>query len=317
MPDVALTVIDEILDSNTEFKISDIWNNKDLHELAISKFFTLLDKRLELCHKALLKRYDTLKGTKSDVAPILWQDGALARLKPGETIDSLLVGGYSTTSLGYVGLFETVKSLTGLSHTDPSVRDFAISIVKHLSEKCDEWNKELNLGFSLYGTPEESTTYKFAKTLQKHTTKIDGVNDKNYVINSYHVDVKEDISAFDKLSFESQFQDYTTGGAISYVEVPNMVNNIPAIIVVLQHIYENVMYAEMNCKLDCCMDCGYEGEILLIKNKNNKLIWKCPNCGCTDQSHMNIVRRVCGYLSNANVINQGRLSEIGDRKLHL
>lgn len=186
MPDVALTVIDEILDSNTEFKISDIWNNKDLHELAISKFFTLLDKRLELCHKALLKRYDTLKGTKSDVAPILWQDGALARLKPGETIDSLLVGGYSTTSLGYVGLFETVKSLTGLSHTDPSVRDFAISIVKHLSEKCDEWNKELNLGFSLYGTPEESTTYKFAKTLQKHTTKIAGVNDKNYVINSYH-----------------------------------------------------------------------------------------------------------------------------------
>lgn len=302
---MALTVRDELKDVPV--------GDKKL----IDEFWKLLDERLEMCHRVLKLRRKTLFGTKSDVAPILWQHGALARLKKGETIDKLLVGGYSTTSLGYVGLWETVMALTRKSHMDPEVKPFAISIVKKLKETCDMWNVGENAGYSLYGTPEESTTYKFAKALQKHDTVIPGVNDKTWVTNSYHTDVREEVDAFTKLTNESEFQAYTTGGAVSYVEVPNLNNNIPAILALLKHIYDNIMYAELNCKLDCCQMCKYEGEIDLVENEHKKLVWKCPNCGNTDSSTMNIVRRVCGYLSNANVMNQGRLGDIKNRVLHL
>lgn len=325
LPDVAISVADDLIEKgivsyDKENNRFSWFNDEKQREVVIDEFWKLLKARVEMCHRVLQIRRKTLFGTKSDVAPILWQHGALARLKKGETIDKLLVGGYSTTSLGYVGLFETVKTLTGESHTgtsDNKVKELALSIVKFLKESCDKWNVDEKAGYSLYGTPEESTTYKFAKTLQKHKVVIPGVNDKNYVINSYHTDITEKVDAFTKLTNEAPYQAYTTGGAISYVEVPNMTNNIPAVLAVLKHIYENIMYAELNCKLDCCMECGFEGEIPLIENEHHKLIWKCPNCGCTDNSRMNIVRRVCGYLSNANVMNQGRLADIKNRVLHL
>ena len=325
LPDVALTAIDELVASKeleyskTKDSEYESWfSNKEQQNKIKERFWKILSERLELCHRSLKIRRDRLRGTKSDVAPILWQHGAYARLKSGETIDRFLNGGYTTTSLGYVGLWETVKSITGHSHTDDEVKDFAISILKRLNDACDEWNEaENNAGYSIYGTPEESTTYKFAKTLQKHDVVIGGINDKNFVMNSYHTDIREKVDAFTKLTNESVFQEYTKGGAISYVETANLKNNIPAILSVLKHIYENTLYAELNCKLDCCMECKYEGEIPLEKNEHGKLIWKCPSCGCTDQSKMNIVRRVCGYLSNANVMNQGRLADIKNRVLHL
>ena len=285
----------------------------------MKEFWKLLDERLELCHKALRIGCEYLKGTKSDVAPILWQDGALARLKPGETIDKFLKGGYSTTSLGYVGLYETMMALTGKPHTDESNKEFAINLVKYLKEKCDYWNTlpDDDYGYSLYGTPEESTTYKFATALQKRHGIIKDITDKLYVINSYHWNVKDGIDAFTKISTEALFQKYTTGGAISYVETPSMINNIPAVLAVMQHIYDNIMYAELNCKLDYCQKCGYDGEIIMVEDENKKLMWKCPNCGNTDTNSMNVIRRVCGYLSNTNKMCIGRLQDIKNRALNL
>lgn len=307
LPDIALTIRDKYGENSI--------NNSEI----MKEFWNLLNERLELVHRALLIRAHYLEGTLSDVAPILWQDGALARLKPGEKIDPLLKGGYSTISLGYVGIYETVMALTGKSNTDPSNYELGLSIVKFLNEKCTEWNNipDENYGFSLYGTPEESLTYKFAKTLIKRHGKIKGITDKLYIVNSYHVDPRENIDAFSKLKFESEFQKYTTGGAISYIETPNLVNNQEAILSVIKFIYNNIWYAELNCKMDYCQKCGYDGEIKLVKNKNNKWIWKCPNCGNEDINFMNIVRRVCGYLSNANAMNQGRKDEIAQRVLHL
>jgi ribonucleoside-triphosphate reductase len=285
----------------------------------MKEFWKLLDERLELCHKALLIGCKYLENTKSDVAPILWQDGALARLKPGETIDKFLKGGYSTTSLGYVGLFETMMALTGKPHTDPENQEKALEIVKYMQDKCEEWNAipNENYGFSLYGTPEESLTYKFAKVLQSKHGVIKGITDKNYVINSYHWNVKDGVDAFTKLSTEAKFQKFTAGGAISYVETGPLANNIEAVLSVIRYIYDNIMYAELNCKLDYCQKCGYDGEITMVQNENNKLIWKCPNCGNTDLTSMNVMRRVCGYISNANLMNQGRMGDIHDRKLNL
>jgi ribonucleoside-triphosphate reductase len=286
---------------------------------AMKDFWKLLDERMELCHRALLIRCRWLEGTKSDIAPILWQDGAIARLKPGETIDKYLKDGYSTTSLGYVGLFETMMSLTGKPHTDPSNIEFSTKLIEYMKNRCDEWNAipDENYGFSLYGTPEESLTYKFAKALQSRHGVIDKITDKNYIINSYHFDVTEEVDAFTKLSVESEFQKYTTGGAISYVETPNMINNIEGVVAIIKHIYENIMYAELNCKLDYCQKCGYNGEITMIQDENKKYKWTCPSCGNNDLSSMNVVRRVCGYMSNANYMNQGRMQEIGKRKLHV
>lgn len=261
----------------------------------VDKFWKIFDERLELCHQALLYRYKRLKGTTSDVAPILWQHGAIARLEKGETIDKLLVGGYSTISLGYAGLCECVRYMTGKSHTDPEVTPFAIEIMKHMNDKCAEWNEQLNLGFGLYGTPLESTTYKFAKCLQKRFGIIEGVTDKNYITNSYHIHVTEKINAFDKLAFESQFQSLSTGGAISYCESPNIQNNIPAVLEVIKFIYDNIMYAEINTKSDYCQNCGYDGEIQIITDeKLGKLVWECPNCGNRDESKLNVARRTCG-----------------------
>ena len=261
----------------------------------MDKFWKIFDDRLELCHQALLYRYKRLKGTTSDVAPILWQHGAIARLEKGETIDKLLVGGYSTISLGYAGLCECVRYMTGKSHTDPEVTPFAIEIMKHMNNKCAEWNEQLNLGFGLYGTPLESTTYKFAKCLQKRFGIIEGVTDKNYITNSYHIHVTEKINAFDKLAFESQFQSLSTGGAISYCEVPNIQNNIPAVLEVIKFIYDNIMYAEINTKSDYCQVCGYDGEIKIVTDeKLGKLVWECPNCGNRDESKLNVARRTCG-----------------------
>lgn len=249
---------------------------------------------MELCHKALLCRYERLKGTLSDVAPIVWQYGALARLKKGETIDKLLVGGYSSISLGYAGLYECVKYMTGKSHTDTNATPFALEIMEYMNKKCDEWNNQLNLGFSLYGSPIENTTYKFAKCLQKRFGIIEGVTDKNYITNSYHINVRENVNAFDKLKFESQFQKLSLGGAISYIETSNLQNNIEAVLSVLKFIYDNIMYAELNTKSDYCQKCGYDGEINIVKNNDGKLIWKCPNCGNTDENKLNICRRTCG-----------------------
>ena len=261
----------------------------------MDKFWKIFDERLELCHQALLYRYKRLKGTTSDVAPILWQHGAIARLEKGETIDKLLVGGYSTISLGYAGLCECVRYMTGKSHTDPESTPFAVEIMKHMNDKCAEWNKQLDLGFGLYGTPLESTTYKFAKCLQKRFGIIEGVTDKNYITNSYHIHVTEKINAFDKLAFESQFQSLSTGGAISYCEIPNIQNNIPAVLEIIKFIYDNIMYAEINTKSDYCQVCGYDGEIKIVTDeKSGKLVWECPNCGNRDENKLNVARRTCG-----------------------
>ena len=261
----------------------------------MDKFWKIFDERLELCHQALLYRYKRLKGTPSDVAPILWQYGAISRLKKGEVIDKLLVGGYSTISLGYAGLCECVRYMTGKSHTDPEATPFAIEIMKHMNDKCTEWNEQLNLGFGIYGTPLESTTYKFAKCLKKRFGIIEGVTDKDYITNSYHIHVTENINAFDKLAFESQFQSLSTGGAISYCEVPNIQNNIPAVLEVIKFIYNNIMYAEINTKSDYCQVCGYDGEIQIVTDeKTGKLVWECPNCKNRDENKLNVARRTCG-----------------------
>lgn len=282
----------------------------------MNKFWQIFDERLELCYRALMCRHERLKGTPSDVAPILWQHGALARLKRGETIDKLLYGGYSTISLGYAGLYECVKYMTGKSHTDPSATPFAIEVMQHLNDACTKWKEKENIDFSLYGTPIESTTYKFAKCLQKRFGKIEGVTDKNYITNSYHIHVTEHINAFDKLTFESQFQKLSPGGAISYVEVPDMQDNIDAVLAVMKHIYNNIMYAELNTKSDYCMACGYDGEIQIEKDENGKLIWVCPNCGNKNQDMMSVARRTCGYIGT-QFWNQGRTQEIKERVLHL
>ena len=282
----------------------------------MDKFWDIFDERLDLCYKALMCRHERLKNTPSDVAPILWQYGALARLKKGETLDKLLYNGYSTISLGYAGLYECVKYMTGKSHTDPSATGFALSVMQHLNDACEKWRKETNIDFSLYGSPIESTTYKFAKCLQKRFGVIEGITDKSYITNSYHVNVREKIDAFDKLSFESQFQKLSPGGAVSYVEVPNMNNNIPAVLAVMKHIYNNIMYAELNTKSDYCMECGYDGEIEIVQDENDKLLWKCPNCGNTNQNRMSVARRTCGYIGT-QFWNQGRTQEIKERELHL
>ena len=282
----------------------------------MDKFWDIFDERLELCYKALMCRHERLKNTPSDVAPILWQYGALARLKKGETLDKLLYKGYSTISLGYAGLYECVKYMTGKSHTDPSATGFALSVMQHLNDACEKWRKETNIDFSLYGSPIESTTYKFAKCLQKRFGIVEGITDKSYITNSYHVNVREKIDAFDKLSFESQFQKLSPGGAVSYVEVPNMNNNIPAVLAVMKHIYNNIMYAELNTKSDYCMECGYDGEIEIVQDENDKLLWKCPNCGNTNQNRMSVARRTCGYIGT-QFWNQGRTQEIKERELHL
>ncbi len=279
------------------------------------KFWDILDERLELCHRALLCRHERLKGTISDVSPILWQYGALARLKKGEVIDKLLFNGYSTISLGYAGLYECVKYMTGKSHTDPKVKPFALSIMQHLNDACKKWKTESNVDFSLYGTPLESTTYKFAKALQRRFGIIPGVTDKNYITNSYHVHVTEEIDAFEKLRFESEFQALSPGGAISYVEVPNMQNNLTAVLRVIQFIYDNIIYAELNTKSDYCQVCGWDGEIQIV-DEDGKLLWKCPQCGNMDQAKMNVARRTCGYIGS-QFWNQGRTQEIRDRVLHL
>ena len=270
----------------------------------INEFWKIMDDRLKLCKEALMCRHNRLKGTPSDVAPVLWQYGALARLKKGETIDKLLYGGYSTISLGYAGLYECVKYMTGKPHTDPDATPFAIEVMQHLNDACSKWKSEENIDFSLYGTPLESTTYKFAKCLQKRFGIIPGVTDKNYITNSYHVHVTEEINAFDKLTFESQFQPLSPGGAISYVEVPNMQDNIEAVLAVMKHIYDHIMYAELNTKSDYCMECGYDGEIQIVEDEDGKLIWKCPNCGNTDQDKMSVARRTCGYVGT-QFWNQG------------
>ena len=281
----------------------------------VNKFWEIFWERMELCHQALLCRHERLKGTLSDAAPILWQYGALARLEKGEPIDKLLYGGYSTISLGYAGLYECVKYMTGKSHTDPEATPFALQVMDALNEGCKKWKAESNIDFSLYGTPLESTTYKFAKCLQNRFGIIPGITDKNYITNSYHVHVSEEINAFSKLSFEAQFQHLSPGGAISYVEVPNMQQNIDAVLEVMQFIYENIIYAELNTKSDYCQCCGFDGEIE-IKEDDGKLVWKCPNCGNTDQSKMNVARRTCGYIGT-QYWNQGRTQEIKDRVLHL
>ena len=281
----------------------------------VNKFWEIFWERMELCHKALMCRHERLKGTLSDAAPILWQYGALARLEKGEPIDKLLYGGYSTISLGYAGLYECVKYMTGKSHTDPEATPFALQVMDALNEACKKWKAESNIDFSLYGTPLESTTYKFAKCLQNRFGIIPGITDKNYITNSYHVHVSEEIDAFTKLGFEAQFQHLSPGGAISYVEVPNMQQNIDAVLEVMQFIYENIIYAELNTKSDYCQCCGFDGEIE-IKEDDGKLVWKCPNCGNTDQSKMNVARRTCGYIGT-QYWNQGRTQEIKDRVLHL
>lgn len=282
----------------------------------MDKFWEILDERLELCHRALRCRHERLLGTVSDVAPILWQNGALARLKKGETIDKLLYNGYSTISLGYAGLHEMCVRMYGESHTHPEAKEFALKVMQRLNDKCNEWKVAENISYSVYGTPMESTTYKFSKCLQKRFGIIEGVTDKNYITNSYHVHVSEEIDAFSKLKFESEFQKLSPGGAISYVEVPNMQNNIPAVLTVMKFIYDNIMYAELNTKSDYCECCGYDGEIQIVEEESGKLVWECPNCGNRDQSKMSVARRTCGYIGT-QFWNQGRTQEIKDRVLHL
>ena len=312
-------------DENGNYKFSGRFNQGvvtiNLVDVALSShkdmnaFWKIFDERLDLCYRALMCRHNRLKGTLSDAAPILWQYGAISRLKKGEPIDKLLYGGYSTISLGYAGLCECVRYMTGKSHTDPSATGFALDVMNHMNDMCDKWKKETDIAFSLYGTPIESTTYKFAKCLQRRFGIIKGVTDKGYITNSYHVNVTEKIDAFSKLKFEAQFQALSTGGAVSYVEVPNMQNNLDAVISVIQFIYDNIMYAELNTKSDYCQKCGYDGEIAIV-NDNGKLVWECPNCGNRDQDTMNIARRTCGYIGT-QYWNQGRTEEIKDRVLHL
>ena len=285
-------------------------------ERDMDRFWKIFDERLALCYKALMCRHNRLKGTLSDAAPILWQYGAIARLKKGEPIDPLLYNGYSTISLGYAGLCECVRYLTGKSHTDPEATPLAIRIMEHMNAACNRWKKETTIGFGIYGTPLESTTYKFARCLQKRFGIIPGVTDRNYITNSYHVHVSEKIDAFDKLAFEAKFQSLSSGGAISYVEVPNMQNNIEAVLQVIRFIYDNIMYAELNTKSDYCQECGFDGEIEIVKDESGKLIWRCPKCGNTDQSKMNVARRTCGYIGT-QFWNQGRTQEIRDRVMHL
>ena len=282
----------------------------------IEKFWKIFDERLDLCYRALMCRHNRLMGTLSDAAPILWQHGALARLQKGETIDKLLFGGYSTISLGYAGLYECVRYMTGKSHTDPSATPFALEVMEYMNAACRKWKAQENMDFSLYGTPLESTTYKFAKCLQKRFGIIEGVTDKNYITNSYHIHVTEDINAFDKLAFEAQFQALSPGGAISYVEVPNMQDNLPAVMEVMKFIYENIMYAELNTKSDYCQVCGFDGEIAIKTDEDGKLVWECPECHNRDQSKMNVARRTCGYIGT-QYWNQGRTQEIKERVLHL
>ena len=282
----------------------------------IEKFWKIFDERLDLCYRALMCRHNRLMGTLSDAAPILWQHGALARLKKGETIDKLLFGGYSTISLGYAGLYECVRYMTGKSHTDPSATPFALEVMEYMNAACRKWKAQENMDFSLYGTPLESTTYKFAKCLQKRFGIIEGVTDKNYITNSYHIHVTEDINAFDKLAFEAQFQALSPGGAISYVEVPNMQDNLPAVMEVMKFIYDHIMYAELNTKSDYCQVCGFDGEIAIKTDEDGKLVWECPECHNRDQSKMNVARRTCGYIGT-QYWNQGRTQEIKERVLHL
>lgn len=279
-------------------------------------FWRIFEERLELCHRALRLRHDRLLGTLSDASPIHWQNGGLARLKKGETIDKLLYGGYSTLSLGYAGLYECVKAMTGKSHTDEEAKPFALAIMQKMNDKCAEWKAEENIGYSLYGTPIESTTYKFAKCLQKRFGVIEGITDKNYITNSYHVHVTEKINAFDKLRFESEFQLLSPGGAISYIETANLSDNVEAALEVIKYIYDHIMYAELNTKSDFCQECGYDGEIQIVENEDGKLIWRCPNCGNEDRNKMNIARRTCGYIG-VNDFNQGRTQEIKERYVHL
>ena len=282
----------------------------------MTKFWEIFDERLDLCHRALICRHNRPMGTLSDAAPILWQHGALARLKKGEKIDKLLFDGYSTISLGYAGLYECTKYMTGKSHTDKEGKPFALKVMQYMNDACTKWKNEENIDYSIYGTPLESTTYKFAKCLQKRFGVIKGVTDKNYITNSYHVHVTEKIDAFTKLKFESEFQALSPGGAISYVEVPNMQDNIPAVLQVMKFIYENIMYAQLNTKSDYCQVCGYDGEIRIVENEDGKLIWRCPNCGNEDQDKMNVARRTCGYIGT-QFWNQGRTQEIKERVLHL
>ena len=312
-------------DENGEYKFYGRFNQGvvtiNLVDVALSsdrnleRFWKIFDERLELCYKALMCRHNRLKGTLSDAAPILWQYGACARLEKGETIDKLLYGGYSTISLGYAGLCECVRYMTGKSHTDPSATPFALEVMKHMNDACAKWKEETTIGFGIYGTPLESTTYKFAKCLQKRFGIVEGVTDKGYITNSYHVHVCEDINAFDKLAFEAKFQELSTGGAISYVEVPDMQNNLDAVMEVIKFIYDNIMYAELNTKSDYCQECGFDGEIEIVE-EDGKLIWKCPQCGNTDQDKMNVARRTCGYIGT-EFWNQGRTQEIKERVLHL
>lgn len=286
-------------------------SNRDL-----SAFWRIFDERLEMCYRALMIRHNRLMGTTSDVAPILWQNGALARLAKGQKIDSLLMNGYSTISLGYAGLCECVRYMTGKPHTEAEATPFALEVMRHMNEACARWKEKEHIDFSLYGTPLESTTYKFAKCLKKRFGEIDGVTDKNYITNSYHVHVTQEMDAFSKLTFESQFQTLSPGGAVSYVEVPNMENNIPAVMALLKHIYENIMYAELNTKSDCCQKCGFIGQIQIVHDADGKLVWECPNCKNRDQSTMNVARRTCGYIGT-QYWNQGRTQEIKERVLHL
>ena len=279
-------------------------------------FWKIFDERLDLCYRALMCRHNRLRGTLSDAAPILWQNGALARLKKGETIDRLLYGGYSTISLGYAGLYECVKYMTGKSHTDQETTPFALEVMEYMNKACNHWKDETNIGFSIYGSPIESTTYKFAKCLQKRFGIIEGVTDRSYITNSYHVNVSEEIDAFSKLKFESQFQALSTGGAISYVEVPNMQNNIPAVLGIIRYIYDNIMYAELNTKSDFCQECGFDGEIQIVTDESGKLVWECPKCGNRDENKLNVARRTCGYIGT-QFWNQGRTQEIKERVLHL
>ena len=279
-------------------------------------FWKIFDERLDLCYRALMCRHNRLRGTLSDAAPILWQNGALARLKKGETIDRLLYGGYSTISLGYAGLYECVKYMTGKSHTDQAATPFALEVMEYMNKACNRWKDETNIGFSIYGSPIESTTYKFAKCLQKRFGIIEGVTDRSYITNSYHVNVSEEIDAFSKLKFESQFQALSTGGAISYVEVPNMQNNIPAVLGIIRYIYDNIMYAELNTKSDFCQECGFDGEIRIVTDDSGKLVWECPKCGNRDENKLNVARRTCGYIGT-QFWNQGRTQEIKERVLHL
>ncbi|MGF7145231.1 ribonucleoside-triphosphate reductase [Anaerotaenia torta] len=280
------------------------------------KFWKIFDERLELCYRALMQRHNRLKGTLSDAAPILWQNGALARLAKGETIDRLLYGGYSTISLGYAGLYECVKYMTGRSHTDPEAEEFALDVMRYMNDACERWKEETGIGFSTYGAPIESTTYKFAKCLQKRFGMVEGVTDKSYITNSYHVHVTEPIDAFTKLEFEAKFQALSKGGAVSYVEVPNMQQNIPAVLQIIRFIYDNIMYAELNTKSDFCQECGFDGEIVTVKDEDGKLVWECPKCGNRNQDKMNVARRTCGYIGT-QYWNQGRTQEIRERVLHL